>query len=59
MAILSVGRQHIARADWQAEIKAILDAKFPNGYDQEVFKRFIARHHYHGNPPPIQTLSRS
>src|SRR5690606_31727671 len=51
MAILSIGRGHIARADWQAEVKAILDAKFPKGYDQKVFERFIARHHYHGNPP--------
>lgn len=51
MAILSIGRAHIAREDWQNEIKGMLDAKFPNGYDQEVFKRFIARNHYHGNPP--------
>ncbi|PKO53896.1 MAG: glucose-6-phosphate dehydrogenase, partial [Betaproteobacteria bacterium HGW-Betaproteobacteria-2] len=33
------------------EIKGMLDAKFPKGYDQEVFKRFIERQHYHGNPP--------
>ncbi len=51
MKILSIGRAHIAREDWQKEIKGMLDAKFPKGYDQEVFKRFIERQHYHGNPP--------
>ncbi len=51
MAILSVGRGHVSREDWQAEIRGMLDAKFPKGYDQTVFKRFIARNHYHGNPP--------
>jgi len=51
MAILSVGRGQVSREDWQAEIKGMLNAKFPKGYDQTVFKRFIARNHYHGNPP--------
>jgi len=54
MAILSVGRGHVSREDWQAEIRGMLDAKFPKGYDQTVFKRFIARNHYHGNPPDDQ-----
>jgi len=51
MTILSVGRGDIARDDWQKEIKGMLDAKFPKGYDQAVFKRFIERNHYHANPP--------
>lgn len=51
MVILSVGRQQISREDWLKEIKGMLDTKFKNGYDQKVFKRFIARNHYHGNPP--------
>lgn len=51
MTILSVGRGQIARDDWQKEIKGMLDAKFPKGYDQTVFKRFIERNHYHANPP--------
>jgi len=51
MAILSVGRGEVSREAWQADIKGMLDAKFKNGYDEEVFKRFIARNHYHSNPP--------
>jgi glucose-6-phosphate 1-dehydrogenase len=51
MAILSVGRSEVAREAWLADIKGMLDAKFKNGYDQKVFERFIARNHYHANPP--------
>lgn len=51
MAILCVGRGEVSREAWQADIKGMLDAKFKNGYDEEVFKRFIARNHYHSNPP--------
>ncbi len=51
MAILSVGRGEVSREDWQADIKGMLDAKFKKGYDQKVFERFIARNHYHANPP--------
>jgi len=51
MAILSVGRGEVSQEAWHAEIKGMLDAKFKKGYDQEVFKRFIARNHYHANPP--------
>ena len=51
MAILSVGRSEVSREAWQADIKGMLDAKFKNGYDQKVFERFIARNHYHANPP--------
>ncbi len=51
MAILSVGRGEVSREAWQADIKTMLDAKFKNGYDKAVFERFIARNHYHSNPP--------
>ena len=51
MAILSVGRADVSREAWQADIKSMLDAKFKNGYDKAVFDRFIARNHYHANPP--------
>lgn len=51
MAILSVGRGEVSREAWQVDIKGMLDAKFKNGYDQKVFERFIARNHYHANPP--------
>jgi len=51
MAILSVGRGEVSREAWQADVKGMLDAKFKNGYDQKVFERFIARNHYHANPP--------
>ena len=55
MAILSVGRGAVSREDWQKDIKGMLDAKFKKGYDEEVFKRFIARNHYHSNPPEDAT----
>ncbi|OAM53217.1 glucose-6-phosphate dehydrogenase [Methylovorus sp. MM2] len=51
MAILSVGRGQVSREDWLKDIKGMLDAKFPKGYDQNVFNRFIERNHYHANPP--------
>src|SRR5450830_58290 len=51
MAILSVGRGEVSRDAWQADIKKMLDTKFKNGYDQAVYERFIARNHYHSNPP--------
>jgi glucose-6-phosphate 1-dehydrogenase len=51
MVILSVGRGEVSREAWQAEIKGMLDAKFKNGYDEKVYERFIARNHYHANPP--------
>ena len=51
MAILSVGRGEVSREAWQADIKTMLDAKFKKGYDTAVFDRFIARNHYHANPP--------
>jgi glucose-6-phosphate 1-dehydrogenase len=51
MAILSVGRGEVSREAWQADIKSMLDTKFKNGYDKAVFERFMARNHYHSNPP--------
>ena len=51
MAILSVGRGDVLQEDWRADIKMMLDAKFKNGYDKTVYERFIARNHYHANPP--------
>ena len=51
MKILCVGRGEVSLEDWRADIKGMLDTKFKNGYDQEVFKRFIARNFYHANPP--------
>lgn len=55
MAILSVGRGEVSREAWQADIKSMLDTKFKKGYDAKVFERFIARNHYHANPPNDDT----
>ena len=55
MAILSVGRGEVSREEWQADIKSMLDTKFKKGYDAKVFERFIARNHYHANPPNDDT----
>jgi len=49
MKILSVGRSPVSHGDWQAEIRKMLEAKFYNGLDEAVFKRFIARHYYQEN----------
>ncbi len=51
MAILSVGRGELTREQWLTEIKGMMDAKFKNGYDQAAFESFLARNHYHSNPP--------
>ena len=51
MAIVSVGRGEVSQEAWHADIKSMLDTKFKKGYDQKVFERFIARNHYHSNPP--------
>lgn len=49
MKILSVGRSPVSHADWQAEVRKMLEAKFYNGLDEAVFKRFIARNYYQEN----------
>lgn len=51
MKILSVGRSEMTREQWHAEIKGMMDAKFKNGYDKVAFESFLARNHYHANPP--------
>jgi glucose-6-phosphate 1-dehydrogenase len=51
MKILSVGRGEVSRESWQADIKGMMDAKFKDGYDEEAFKKFLERNHYHANPP--------
>lgn len=49
MKILSVGRSPLSQAEWQAEVRGMLEAKFYNGLDEAVFKRFVARNHYQVN----------
>ena len=51
MKILSVGRQSVSQEDWVKTIKSMLDEKFNNQYDQNVFERFIKRNIYHANLP--------
>ncbi len=51
MKILGVGRRAIDLDAWLEGIKKMLDTKFKNGYDQTVFKRFIARNFYQANMP--------
>ncbi len=51
MKILSVGRGELTREAWHTEIKGMMDAKFKDGYDQEVFAEFLKRNYYHANPP--------
>jgi glucose-6-phosphate 1-dehydrogenase len=51
LKILAVGRQEVTLEAWRADIKSMLDANFKGGYDQKAYERFIARNHYHANPP--------
>jgi len=51
MVILAASRAVRSREQWIEEVVAMLKAKFPQGYDQEVFERFSQRLHYHSNPP--------
>lgn len=51
MKILSVGRGEMTREQWHAEIKGMMDAKFKDGYDAQVFAAFLERNYYHANPP--------
>lgn len=51
MKILSVGRGEMSREAWHAEIKSMMDAKFKDGYDQNVLAQFLERNYYHANPP--------
>jgi glucose-6-phosphate 1-dehydrogenase len=51
MKILSVGRGEVSQEAWHADIKGMLDAKFKNGYDKQALESFLARNHYHANPP--------
>jgi glucose-6-phosphate 1-dehydrogenase len=51
MAIVSIGREERDRDQWHKEILGMLEAKFPKGLDKEALARFMARMHYHANPP--------
>ena len=57
MVILSIYRSPFSRAEWQKEIKGMLEAKFPEGLDKEALTRFMnrTRYHGHGNPPDDAT----
>ena len=45
--ILAVGRRPWDREQWIAEVAGMLQAKYPQGYDQQAFERFCAKLHYH------------
>ena len=51
MAIVSVGRMVMTRQRWQDEVLTMLSTKFKHSLDKHVVERFIARQHYHANPP--------
>ncbi|MEQ1602492.1 MAG: glucose-6-phosphate dehydrogenase [Methylophilaceae bacterium] len=51
MAILSVGRQHHTREDWQKDVRAMLETKFKGDLDEAIVARLMQRMHYHENPP--------
>ena len=51
MVILAASRAARSREQWIDEVVSMLDAKYPNGYDQAAFERFRQRLYYHANPP--------
>ena len=46
VTILAFGRRPWSEEEWQAEVVSMLDAKYPDGYDQAAFKRFSAKLRY-------------
>jgi glucose-6-phosphate 1-dehydrogenase len=51
LAILSCGLEQYSREQWLEEVSSMLRAKHPGGLDAVVLEKFLARHHYHANPP--------
>jgi glucose-6-phosphate 1-dehydrogenase len=51
MVILASSREAWDREQWLDEVSTMLHDKYPKGYDEQAFKRFRARLHYHPNPP--------
>lgn len=51
MVILAASRAVRSREQWIDEVVTMLNAVYPQGYDQQVFERFSERLHYHSNPP--------
>ena len=51
MVILASSLEPWTREQWLDEVTAMLNNKYPKGYDEHAFKRFRARLHYHPNPP--------
>ena len=51
MVILASSREAWTREQWLEEVSTMLHNKYPKGYDEQAFKRFRARLHYHPNPP--------
>ncbi|MDP2794942.1 MAG: glucose-6-phosphate dehydrogenase [Sulfurisoma sp.] len=51
MLILAASIEERDHEQWITDVTAMLDARFPQGYDPAAFARFRARLHYHANPP--------
>ncbi|MGE5027847.1 MAG: glucose-6-phosphate dehydrogenase [Betaproteobacteria bacterium] len=51
MVILASGLECWSREQWLEEVVSMLRNKYPGGFDEQAFKRFRARLHYHPNPP--------
>ncbi len=46
VTILAFGRRPWSQGEWQAEVVSMLEAKYPDGYDQSAFERFSAKLFY-------------
>ncbi len=51
MLILAASIEERGRDQWITDVTAMLDARFPEGYDKAAFERFRARLHYHAVLP--------
>ncbi|MCE5182585.1 MAG: glucose-6-phosphate dehydrogenase [Betaproteobacteria bacterium] len=51
MVILASSLERWTREQWLEEVLGMLQKKYPQGFDEQAFKRFRARLHYHPNPP--------
>ena len=51
MTILGCSLELWSKDEWITEVSNMLESKFSDGVDEQAFKRFRGRLHYHPNPP--------
>ena len=63
MVILGYGRREWQRQEWQNEVMQMLREKYPKGYNETAFERFLQRLHFFSgdlhNDEAIKALGRA